>query len=165
MILSQRIHLKSATAILLVLALITIPAGIGFAFIFSGRAAPSRPEWVKVATIEQLPKDGEPRRFPIVLRRTDAWMRLSDETIGHVFLRRISDSDTILCLRSTFGPGCPVEFDSSSANLIVPCWQLTFDINGKSMDSSIADTIGVMHTILRDGTVYVRVDDVLTTEI
>src|SRR4051812_42494018 len=47
---------------------------------------------IKVTSLDSVPKDGLPRKFPILASRTDAWNRYPDAPVGAVYLRRTGDS-------------------------------------------------------------------------
>src|SRR5690606_14607183 len=47
--------------------------------------------FIRVTTLDALPADGVPRRFPVVSDRRDAWNYLRDVPIGSVYLRREPD--------------------------------------------------------------------------
>src|SRR5260221_674567 len=46
---------------------------------------------VRVASLEALPSDGIPRKFPVLATRVDAWNKFREVPIGAVYLRRTGD--------------------------------------------------------------------------
>ena len=46
---------------------------------------------IKVTTLDALPADGVPRKFPVLADKTDAWNKFTDVPVGAVYLRRTSD--------------------------------------------------------------------------
>src|SRR5215472_9636514 len=46
---------------------------------------------LRVTTLEAIPDDGIPRKFPVLATRVDAWNKFSETPIGAVYLRRTSD--------------------------------------------------------------------------
>src|SRR5437879_327552 len=44
-----------------------------------------------VTTLDALPADGVPRKFPVLANKTDAWNKYQNVPIGAVYLRRTAD--------------------------------------------------------------------------
>src|SRR5262245_36328427 len=115
-------NVKAGIAVTILVAEIAGPVAAGVACCAVRQLAQfSRPEWVVVTTLETLPADGTPRKFPIVVTRFDAWIRLPDAVIGHVYLRRMETPTQVQALRTTNYAGCLVEFNSASRLFEDPC--------------------------------------------
>jgi len=89
---------------------------------------------IKVATLEALPDDGVPRRFPVIASKTDAWNKFKESPIGAVYLRRTSDGKVealnVVCPHA----GCFVDFVADDKRFHCPCHKSSFE-----MDGTIAD--------------------------
>ena len=89
---------------------------------------------IKVTTLEALPDDGVPRRFPVIASKTDAWNKYKESPIGAVYLRRTSDGKVealnVVCPHA----GCFVDFTADDKRFHCPCHKSSFE-----MDGAIAD--------------------------
>jgi menaquinol-cytochrome c reductase iron-sulfur subunit len=89
---------------------------------------------IKVTTLEALPDDGVPRRFPVIASKTDAWNKFKESPIGAVYLRRAGDGKVealnVVCPHA----GCFVDFTADDKRFHCPCHKSSFE-----MDGTIAD--------------------------
>lgn len=87
-----------------------------------------------VTTLDALPADGIPRKFPVLASRVDAWNKFSEVPIGAVYLRRPTDSDVqafnVVCPHA----GCFVDFLTDRMLYQCPCHKATYTIEGKIAD-------------------------------
>jgi Rieske Fe-S protein len=87
--------------------------------------------WVKLATLEALPPDGMPRRFPVLMDRVDAWTRTPHLPVGAVYLRRTSETDVtalnVVCPHA----GCFVDYQAAKKAYLCPCHNSMFALDGK----------------------------------
>jgi menaquinol-cytochrome c reductase iron-sulfur subunit len=89
---------------------------------------------IKVTSLDSLPKDGIPRKFPILASRTDAWNRFPDAPVGAVYLRR-TDDNTIEALNVVCPhAGCFVDFRAEKKGFFCPCHNSLFEMTGKIAD-------------------------------
>lgn len=90
-------------------------------------------EPIRLATLEVLPDDGTPRKFPIIMDRTDAWSRFPNEPVGAVYLRKVGKNQVeafqIVCPHA----GCFVGYDAEKNAFACPCHGATFDLSGKRL--------------------------------
>jgi len=119
------------TAVISVL-LGAIPFGAGVAmFMDPLRRKSNLKGAVKVATLDALPPDGIPRKFPVVASRVDAWNKFSEVPIGAVYLRRTEDKKlqafNVVCPHA----GCFVDFLPERGTYLCPCHNSTFALNGQ----------------------------------
>src|SRR5262245_45112879 len=129
-------NIKASIAITIMVAVLAVPIAAGVACCVVGPLArSSRPKWVAVTTLETLPIDGTPRKFPIIVTQSDAWCHLPDEVIGYVYLRRVETPTKVQALRTTNHAGCLVEFNSASRLFEDPCWKGRWDIDGQRLHS------------------------------
>ncbi len=86
---------------------------------------------VKVTSLDALPADGVPRKFPVLADKVDAWNRYSNVPIGAVYLRRTKDDKitalNVLCPHA----GCFVDYMPGKGNYLCPCHVSSFTIEGK----------------------------------
>ncbi len=89
---------------------------------------------IRVTSLEALPKDGTPRKFPILAGRTDAWNRYPDAPIGAVYLRRTADGKVqalnVVCPHA----GCFVDFRENTKSFFCPCHNSSFSVDGRIED-------------------------------
>lgn len=113
---------------------------------------------VKVTTLDALPADGVPRRFPVIAARTDAWNRYGAVPVGAVYLRRTPDDKVaalnVVCPHA----GCFVDYVAKSGNFHCPCHQSSFAVDGKIADTrspSPRGMDGLPVEVKADGSVWV----------
>jgi menaquinol-cytochrome c reductase iron-sulfur subunit len=137
-----------------------------FAALHPLRAKGGGPAELRVTSLESLPADGVPRKFPVVAERTDAWTR-AVQPIGAVYLRRTED-DQIQALQVVCPhAGCTVEFKESVAadggqgapGFVCPCHKAMFDLTGERLqdDSPSPRDMDALAVEIRDESeVWVR---------
>jgi menaquinol-cytochrome c reductase iron-sulfur subunit len=109
--------------------------------------------FLRLASLETLPEDGTPRKFPVVLDRTDAWNRFPKEPVGAVFLRRVKDKVEaihVVCPHA----GCFIVYDAAKNTYFCPCHNGNFDLTGKRLDSNSPSPrdLDTLEVEIRDGT-------------
>ncbi|MDB5340313.1 MAG: (2Fe-2S)-binding protein [Planctomycetaceae bacterium] len=147
---------KTVALVLLVVPLTSLGV-LGFVFLAS--PPPLRPSarWLSVAPTSQIPANGQPTFLPIMAPRYDAWTRLSDQIVGHVFVRRDLATNDIKVVSAVHGPlAVPVDYDQQAGCFISRCFGVRFDINGTAITdrnvipSHAADMPAVDFTIVDD---------------
>src|SRR5262245_35130071 len=89
--------------------LFLIPGAAGVAVLFDPlRRKSGGATFLKVTTLDALPTDGSPRKFPVVSDRTDAWNKFPKTPIGAVYLLRKDDQVTAFNVRCPHA-GCFVD--------------------------------------------------------
>jgi menaquinol-cytochrome c reductase iron-sulfur subunit len=113
---------------------------------------------IKVTTLEALPADGLPRRFPVIAAKTDAWNRFEAAPVGAVYLRRSADDKVealnVVCPHA----GCFVDFVPGSGMFHCPCHQSSFAVDGKIADVRSPSPRGLDSlpvVVKEDGSVWV----------
>lgn len=84
---------------------------------------------VRVATLDALPEDGTPQKFPIIADRRDAWTQYPAEPIGAVYLRRVKDTVEafqVVCPHA----GCFIAYSVEKKQFYCPCHTASFKIDG-----------------------------------
>jgi menaquinol-cytochrome c reductase iron-sulfur subunit len=112
------------------LALVPIGAGLG------GLLAPLRrgaggAQAIRVTTLDALPADGVPRKFPVIAERIDAWTTYPPAPIGAVYLRRTSDTAVEALNVACPHAGCYVDFSATTSTFHCPCHNSAFTVDGK----------------------------------
>jgi Rieske Fe-S protein len=113
---------------------------------------------VRVTTLDSLPNDGVPRKFPVIAARTDAWNKYSDTPIGAVYLRRTGDRTVealnVVCPHA----GCFVDFSANRGQFLCPCHNSSFKVDGSraAATSPAARGLDSLAVDVRsDGTVWI----------
>jgi len=133
----RRDFLKKAAASLISAVLGLLPAGVGLTvFLDPLRRKAAANDAIRVTTLEAVPDDGVPRKFPVLATRVDAWNKFGESPIGAVYLRRTSDGKlqafNVVCPHA----GCFVDFLSERGRYLCPCHNSTFTVEGKIADPS-----------------------------
>lgn len=114
---------------------------------------------VKVTTLNSLPADGVPRKFPVLANKSDAWNKFKDVPVGAVYLRRTSDDKVealnVVCPHA----GCFVDLAPKGDGYLCPCHLSRFNLEGKIADPRSPsprsmDTLPVQ--VAKDGSVWVE---------
>jgi menaquinol-cytochrome c reductase iron-sulfur subunit len=115
---------------------------------------------LRVASLDAVPDDGVPRRFPVIADLVDAWTNYGKEPIGAVYLVRDKGSKKVRALNAICPhAGCMVAFEASKDLFQCPCHTSAFDVEGKRrLDISKVpprdmDTLTCM---VKDGEVWVE---------
>ena len=132
----RRGFFAKALALLLGAAAYTVPAAAAVvAFLQPLRQKGQAGQFLRMTSLEMLPADGTPRKFPAIMDRADAWNRFPHEPVGAVYLRRGSDGKPqamqVVCPHA----GCFVEYDAANNNFLCPCHNGRFDLRGKRLDA------------------------------
>jgi len=129
---TRRGFLKKLLAAGASLVLGLVPFGAGLAvFLDPLRRKSAEGGLVRVTTLDALPADGVPRKFPVLADRIDAWNTQVNVPVGAVYLRRTPDNQVqalnVVCPHA----GCPVDFLPEQGAYLCPCHKSPFGIDGK----------------------------------
>ena len=107
---------------------------------------------VRVTSLEALPADGVPRRFPVLATRVDACNKFKAVPIGAVYLRRTGDQIealNVVCPHL----GCSVDFKPGLGRFHCPCHNSTFTVAGKIDNPASPSPRGLdtLEVQIRDG--------------
>lgn len=135
--------MKKACCVVLGGTLAAVPTGAGVAMAFDPLARKSAGSAggmkVRVATLENLPDDGIPRRFPILASHNDAWTKTPMAPVGAVYLVRTKETPKTVKAYNVVCPhaGCFVEYVSTIPNFtpempgyFCPCHNSSFKLDG-----------------------------------
>lgn len=129
---------------------------------------------VLVTTLDAVPDDGVPRRFPVLADRVDAWTFSEAQPIGAVYIRREPGASEVTVFHSTCPhAGCSVSFkkeESGEQVFFCPCHNSAFDSTGKKRDvpgrenpsPRDLDTLKVDEAKLAQGEIWVEYVDFYT---
>src|SRR5438093_9155282 len=128
---SRRDFFRGILASIIGAVLGLVPLGAGLVVLLDPlRRRTSDSGAVRVASLEALPADGIPRKFPVLATRVDAWNKFSEVPIGAVYLRRTSDGQVqafnVVCPHA----GCYVDFLPERGRYLCPCHNSTFTVAG-----------------------------------
>jgi menaquinol-cytochrome c reductase iron-sulfur subunit len=109
---------------------------------------------VLVAALNSLPENGEPRKFPVLATRVDAWNRTPNVPVGAVYLQRMKDGTVralnVVCPHA----GCFVDFRPKQSCFHCPCHDSSFSLDGKILDpkSPSPRPLDALEVEIRNGT-------------
>lgn len=117
-----------------------------------------------LTTVESLPEDGTPRRFPVIADRVDAWNTYPNDPIGAVLLRRTGDAKNPVEAFNVICPhaGCFIGYDAQKKEFLCPCHLAYFNLQGErtSTDSKSPRDMDTLEVEIRDkGEVWVKFQD------
>ena len=152
----RRGFLAKAVAVVCGLAACAAPAAAGLvAFLNPLREKSAAGGFRRLTSLDVLPEDGSPRKFPVFAQRSDAWNTFPNEAVGAVFIRRVGGGQVeamqVVCPHA----GCFVAFDPQSNGFSCPCHAARFDISGKRLDPAGSPSprdLDTLQTKIRNGT-------------
>ena len=131
-----------------------IPLGAGLAVFFDPlRRKSAASEAVRITTLDAIPADGIPLKFPVLATRVDAWNKFTQVPIGAVYLRRTAENKVqalnVVCPHA----GCFVDYLPERGKFSCPCHNSTFTVAGKIDDPSSPAARGMdsLDVEVRDG--------------
>jgi menaquinol-cytochrome c reductase iron-sulfur subunit len=109
---------------------------------------------VKVASLNSLPEGGEPRKFPVLATKIDAWNRTPNVPIGAVYLQRMKDGNVRAFNAVCPHAGCFVNFRAEKGHFHCPCHDSSFAVDGTILDpkSPSARPLDDLPVEIRNGT-------------
>jgi menaquinol-cytochrome c reductase iron-sulfur subunit len=126
-------------------------------------------EFLKIATLDAVPDDGIPRRFPVIADLTDAWNFSPGQPVGAVYVRREQGKKEVQVFHATCPhAGCSVAYshDADPKNRLYkcPCHNSAFDLEGEKVNlpgkenpsPRPMDTLEVDEQKLASGEVWVK---------
>lgn len=128
----RRQFLKCALCVAAGGAAVVPPLAAGVAVVLDPlrRGAAAGAAAVRVATLEALPADGIPRKFPVIAGRRDAWTGQPAAPVGAVYLRRTGEREitafNVVCPHA----GCFVDWQPEPKRFFCPCHNSSFTVEG-----------------------------------
>jgi Rieske Fe-S protein len=131
----RRSFFVRATAAVFGAILVVFPFLAGLAVFFSPltrkkKGANGGDGFIRVTTIDSIPKDGSPKRFSVITDLDDAWNHYRDVPIGSVYLRLKSNGEVEALNTTCPHAGCFVNFDQQAACFKCPCHNSFFKLDG-----------------------------------
>jgi menaquinol-cytochrome c reductase iron-sulfur subunit len=131
----RRDFLKKACAVAAGSIAVAVPAAAGVAMVLDPLKRKTEAVGkVFVTSLQALPDDGTPRRYPILASRVDAWNRFPNAAIGAVYLRRTSENTVealnVVCPHA----GCSVDYKPGTNSFYCPCHNSSFQLTGQLAD-------------------------------
>ena len=113
---------------------------------------------IRITTLDAVPADGIPRKFPVLAAKTDAWNKFKNVPIGAVYLRRTGDGPVealnVVCPHA----GCFVDFSAAQGQFLCPCHNSSFKLTGAANPGSPSpramDVLAV--EVRSDGGIWVK---------
>lgn len=91
--------------------------------------------FLRLTTLDMLPADGRPRKFPVILDRTDGWNTFAQEPVGAVYLLRTADEKLTAFQVECPHAGCFLSYDEKANNFYCPCHSAHFGVGGERLES------------------------------
>jgi menaquinol-cytochrome c reductase iron-sulfur subunit len=131
-----------------------VPLGAGLTVLLDPlRRKSAASDAIRITTLEAIPADGIPLKFPVLATRVDAWNKFNQVPIGAIYLRRTTDNQlqafNVVCPHA----GCFVDFLPERGKYLCPCHNSTFTLAGKIDDPGSPAPRGMdsLEVELRDG--------------
>ena len=90
---------------------------------------------IRVASLNALPDDGIPRKFPVIAAKVDAWNKFPQVPVGAVYLVRKGGKVSALNVVCPHA-GCFVDYKADRQCYLCPCHNSTFAVDGRINDKN-----------------------------
>ncbi len=119
------------------------PVAVGLGVIFDPLLRPKKKGpggkvigggFVRIASLDSLPENGQPQQFPVIADRLDAWNYFPDERIGSVFLRRVGENEVQAFNSVCPHLGCLVSYARGKNYFHCPCHNSAFQVDGEKIE-------------------------------
>jgi Rieske Fe-S protein len=118
--------------------------------------------YLEVTDLSNLPDDGTPVRFPIKADIIDAWNLFKHQTLGTIYLRRVSAATPPVIAFNDTCPhlGCKVNYKASAHEFFCPCHASTFELDGTKINSTPPRNLDALDVkVDAKGKVWVKYQD------
>ena len=132
----RRAFLTKSCAVLIGGVVGAFPVATGVAVFLDPirRKSGAASNFVPVASLNALPEDGLPAKFPVITSRVDVWTKSPLTPVGAIYLRRSGPKSVqafnVVCPHA----GCFVDFVPDRKSYLCPCHKSTFALDGKIND-------------------------------
>ncbi len=156
----RRAFLAKSLTVVTAGVVVAVPLVTGLVTILSPLGKGARSEIkVRLASLDDLPEDGTPRRYDVVAERKDAWTLHPEKRLGSVYLRRIADGGVVAFNTSCPHAGCSVGYQAEKEGFFCPCHESLFGLDGGIVGESPSprplDTLEIDAEKLAAGEVWV----------
>ena len=132
---TRRDFFTKAGAVIIGAVTLVVPAVSGLLLLLSPlRRRAQAGDTVRVTSLPALPQDGQPRKFPVLAERVDAWNRTPNVPVGAVYLRRTGPREVRAFNVACPHAGCFVDFQPAQDHYHCPCHNSSFSLDGKILD-------------------------------
>jgi Rieske Fe-S protein len=157
---SRRLVIASTIGVSAACALFPFAAGLTSILdpVVRNSGSTAKVPWTKVTSVINLPDDGKPAKFEIILAEVkDAWTTYKNVPAGAVYLSRKGDKVIAFNLKCPH-LGCAVDYRSKTNDYFCPCHNSTFGLDGSVTDANSPSPRGLdtMHTKIEDKFVWIR---------
>ena len=157
---SRRLVIASTIGVSAACALFPFAAGLTSILdpVVRNSGSTTKVPWTKVTSVVNLPDDGKPAKFEIILAEVkDAWTTYKNVPAGAVYLSRKGDEVIAFNLKCPH-LGCAVDYRSKTNDYFCPCHNSTFGLDGSVTDADSPSPRGLdtMHTKIEDEFVWIR---------
>jgi Rieske Fe-S protein len=157
---SRRLVVASTIGVSAACALFPFAAGLTSVLdpVLRSSGSTTKIPWTKVTPIVNLPNDGKPAKFEIILAEVkDAWTTYKNIPAGAVYLSRNGNEVTAFNLKCPH-LGCAVDYRSKTNDYFCPCHNSTFGLDGSVTDANSPSPRGLdtMLTKVEDDFVWIR---------
>jgi menaquinol-cytochrome c reductase iron-sulfur subunit len=138
---NRRSFFTAAAAVLTGTIAVLTPFGVGVAAFLTPLFRKSQSSTVRVALLDQVPDDGQPRSFPVIANRDDAWTRYPSQRIGAVYLiRNKGEAKPAAFTAKCPHAGCFIGYAPGDQLFKCPCHTSTFKLDGTRLhgDAEVA---------------------------
>jgi Rieske Fe-S protein len=138
---TRRSFVTAAAAVVTGTIAVLTPLGVGIAAFLSPLFRNGQSLKVQVALLDQVPDDGQPRVFPVIADREDAWTRYPAQRVGAVYLvRNKGESKPTAFTAKCPHAGCFIGYSAGDKLFKCPCHTSTFKVDGTRLrgDAEVA---------------------------
>jgi Rieske Fe-S protein len=138
---TRRSFFTAAAAVVTGTIAVLTPLGVGVAAFLSPLFRKSQSPKVQIALLDQVPDDGQPRVFPVIAPREDAWTRYPAQRIGAVYLiRNKGEAKPTAFTAKCPHAGCFIGYSAGDKLFKCPCHTSTFKLDGTRLrgDAEVA---------------------------
>lgn len=115
--------------------------------------------WIRVTSLETVPADGQPMRFPVEDRQRDAWTVYPSQPVGAVYLRRTGAEAPVQAFTDECPHlGCSVAFKDNLNTFRCPCHNSAWKLDGSRINPETCPSprdLDELQVEIREGDVYV----------
>jgi len=138
---NRRSFFTVAAALVIGAVATLMPLGVGIASFLTTLFRKTQSSKVRIALLDQLPDDGQPRYFPVVTDRVDAWNRYPAQRIGAVYLLRQPGAEKPVAFTAKCPhAGCFIGYTAGEGTFKCPCHTSSFNLDGSRVrgDAEVA---------------------------
>lgn len=148
----RRNFVKEALALGSAAVAFLVPYGAGMAFflnpLLKKKAAAGGDDFMKVTTLNSLPKDGSSQRYAISADKKDGWNTFANQPLGAVFLSRDEEGNILALNAKCPHAGCFVH--TKEGGFVCPCHDANFTPDGETVNNVSPRALDSLNTEVRN---------------